>query len=136
MSALAHREPASLIEDLRSWLGSAVAPPDIRVEEYLDEGRRVIRADIPGVDPNQDIQVDVEGNLLRLTAQRRQEEHENARTEIRYGAFQRVLTLPPGTVADDVVATYRDGVLTVTFPAAPTGASERIPISRDEASEE
>jgi HSP20 family protein len=131
-STLTHREPVSLLEELRSWVGAATTQPDIRVEEYLDGDRKVVRADLPGVDPTEDIRLEVEGHLLRLSAQRRQEKHEKARTEIRYGAFQRILTLPPGTAAEDVVATYKDGVLTVSFPVAPTGTSERIPVSREE----
>jgi hypothetical protein len=61
---------------------------------------------------------------LRLHGERRAEEHDRYRTEIRYGSFDRVLTLPAGTKPEDVTAEHADGVLTVSMPAATTPARQ------------
>ena len=106
--------------------------PDVRLEEYVEGDRRVVRADLPGVDPGKDIELTVEGTMLRLRGQRRAEEHDEHHTEIRYGSFERVVSLPPGTTPEDVEATYRDGVLTVTMPLTAKATSARVPITHRE----
>lgn len=129
MATSTRGEHSSLINDLVTWMGTVTNDPDIRVEEYVDGGQHVIRADLPGVDPMRDIDLHVEDGVLRLRAQRREEQREKTRTEIRYGSFERVLALPPGTTAEQVSATYVNGVLTVTFPAAPPQPSTRVPVT-------
>ena len=117
-------------------MGSAVSP-DIRIEEYIEGDRRVVRADIPGVDPAQDIELTVDGNVLRLRGERRAEQHDRQHTEIRYGSFERIVSLPPGTTASDVTAEYVDGVLTVTMPSmASTAAATKIPVTHRQSSSE
>jgi len=132
MSTLIRGEHGSLINELVTWMSEVTNDPDIRVEEYVDGDQHVIRADLPGVDPNHDIELHVESGVLRLRGQRREEEREKTRTEIRYGSFERVLALPPGTTADQVSATYVNGVLTVTFPAQGPRPSTRVPITSAE----
>jgi len=126
------RDGASLVGDLMSWFGGMPMQPEIRVEEYQEGERRIIRADLPGVDPDKDIEVTVDGGLLRLHGQRRAEEHDRYHTEIRYGSFERVLTLPAGTYAEDVSAEYADGVLTVSVPAATTAEPQTVPVTHRE----
>lgn len=129
MTTLALRDPAALFNELMAW---AATPGlhDIRVEEFVEDGRRVVRADLPGVDPDKDIAVSVRDGMLRITGERRREEHEQARTEIRYGKFERVVGLPGGITSQDVSAAYRDGVLTVSFPERTAETETQIPIDR------
>jgi len=49
--------------------------------------------------------------------------------EIRYGSFDRVLTMPVGTKPEDVTAAYADGVLTVSMPAATPSAPQQVPVT-------
>jgi HSP20 family protein len=132
MTTLVHRDGTSLFNELMSWMGSPATGPEIRVEEYLDQDRRVIRADLPGVDPEKDITLTIEGDLLRLRGQRRAEEHDEHRTEIRYGAFERVMRVPYGTKPDDLTAEYVDGVLTVSMPATGSMTSTSVPVHHRE----
>ncbi|MBZ5736966.1 Hsp20/alpha crystallin family protein [Nocardioides mangrovi] len=125
------RNGQSLVGELMSWMGAA-AEPDIRIEEYVEDDRRVVRADLPGIDPSRDLQLTVEGGVLRLRGERRSEHHDQHHTELRYGSFERVMTLPPGTTAQDVTADYADGVLTVRTPLQPSVESARIPITHRE----
>jgi HSP20 family protein len=112
-----------------------VEESEFRVEEFEEEGTRVIRAELPGVDPDKDVEITIEGDQLRIRAERRQEEKVEAkgryRSEFRYGSFARLLTLPAGAVPDDVKATYHDGVLEVRVPiSSERAAATKIPVAR------
>jgi HSP20 family protein len=126
------RDGASLVSELMSWFGNVPMQPEIRVEEFQEDERRIVRADLPGVDPDKDIVVTVDEGRLRLHGERRAEEHDRYRTEIRYGSFDRVLTLPAGTKPEDVTAEYADGVLTVSMPAATPVVPKQIPVTHRE----
>ena len=71
----------------------------------------------------------MEGDVLRLRGERRTEEHDRHRTEIRYGSFERLVSLPPGTTPQDVTATYADGVLTVSMPMGAPATPAKIPVT-------
>lgn len=107
----------------------------IRLEEEMVDDKLVIRAEIPGVDPDKDIEISVDHGMLTLHAERRREEKTKTeggfRTEFRYGSFHRSLPLPKGSDPSDVTANYHDGILEVKVPV-PKQTSEvnRIPISR------
>ena len=49
--------------------------------------------------------------------------------DIRYGSFDRVLTLPVVTKPEDVTAAYADGVLTLSIPAATPSAPQEVPVT-------
>ena len=119
----------SLVSELINWFGGMPVQPEILVEEYQEGERHIVRADLPGVDPDKDIDVTVDGDLLRIHGQRRAEEHDGFRTEIRYGSFERVLALPAGARAEDVTADYTDGVLTVSMPSATPATPQEIPVT-------
>jgi HSP20 family protein len=108
----------------------------IRVEEFMDDGHLVVRADLPGVDPDKDVEVTVHDGLLDIRAERRQEttteDKARVRSEFHYGMFTRTLQLPPGAGEGDVGASYHDGVLEVRVPVEETPAetTRTIPISR------
>ncbi|MEO3782302.1 Hsp20/alpha crystallin family protein [Actinocorallia sp. B10E7] len=89
----------------------------IRVEDYIDDGHYVVRAELPGIDPDNDVEITVsDDDVLRIHAERRQEQREGQRSEFRYGSFTRSLVLPHGIEAKDVQADYDQGVLTVRMP--------------------
>jgi HSP20 family protein len=101
------------------------------LESYVDGNTFIIKADLPGVDPNA-VEVVVEGNLLTIKAERKAaQEHDGNNyyhQEIRYGSYQRTLTLPEGVKADDVHARYANGVLEISLPAPAAMATKKIPI--------
>lgn len=126
------RHDRTLLDELVTRMGLAPVEPQLRLEEYDEDGRHVVRADVPGVDPQKDLQVTVEHGLLRVRGERRSEEHDARRSEIRYGIFERVIGLPAGTRADDITAEYAQGVLTVSMPAAGPEPTTTIPITHAE----
>jgi HSP20 family protein len=116
---------------MRPFAGAQV----MRVEDYVEEGRYVLRAELPGIDPEKDVEITVENGVLTIKAERREEKKEEGRrSEFRYGAFTRSATLPVGADEDDVVATYGDGILEVRVGIKPEKKPEakRITIGKKE----
>lgn len=139
--ALARRERFDLPELFRrAWtdwdLPSFRDVEWMRVEEYVDDDELVIRAELPDIDPDKDVELSVSGGMLHIRAERHERtEHKDKgsyRSEFRYGSFLRTIPLPEGTVEADVHASYRDGVLEVRAPME-TESKEpvvKVPISR------
>jgi HSP20 family protein len=109
----------------------------MHVEEYLDGDTCVIRAELPGIDPDKDVEISVADGVLHLRAEREEraeeERPEGYRSEFHYGSLARHLRLPEGATEADVSATYKDGILEVRVPApkqVARASSTKIPISR------
>jgi len=102
------------------WMDLFEEESFIRVEEVLEDHTLVIRAELPGVDPEKDVQLTVDHGQLTLRAERREEKEEKdrhrQRSEFRYGSFTRSLQLPAGASEDDVKATFTNGILEVRVP--------------------
>lgn len=108
----------------------------MKVEEYQEGDELVIRAELPGIDPEKDVELTVSDGMLRLKAERRHEEQvedkAGYRSEFSYGSFSRTMPLAPGVGEEDVKASYRDGILEVRLPIdREEAAARKIPISRD-----
>lgn len=116
-------------------LASFGAEQMIKVEQFTDDGSTVIRAELPGIDPENDVEVTLDRGRVRIAARReRREEHSTdteTRSEFHYGSFTRTIPVPAGAVADDISAEYTDGILEVRIPLPeePPG-SQTIPINR------
>ncbi len=108
---------------------------DMKVEEFRDGDTLVVRAEMPGIDPDDDVEITVSDNMLHLRAERRSEskteDKKGYRSEFRYGSFSRVVRLPAGASEDDVEASYNDGILEVRIPVdESSNGARKIPISR------
>jgi HSP20 family protein len=108
----------------------------VLIEQYADEdGTLVVRAEVPGVDSESDLDVSVEDGRLTVSGSR-EERHEHKdkglyRSEFRYGSFSRTLQLPAGAKSDDIEASYEDGILEVRVPVdADAENVTSVPISR------
>ena len=103
--------------------------------EVVKDGEdALVRLEIPGVDVEKDVKVELEGGRLVISGERRDEHAENkeGRTlrEVRYGSFQRSFAVPAHVNADAVSASYDAGVLTVRVKGAYAGSTaQRIAIS-------
>jgi HSP20 family molecular chaperone IbpA len=137
MTTLARRRTNPVTEVL-SWLDND-APfafrtdntPLVRIEDYVDDGTYVLRAELPGIDPEKDVEVHVARDTLSIRGERREEEQDKRHHEIHYGEFVRSVRLPEGARTDDVTATYDDGVLEVRVPVETDGIPTRsVPIAR------
>jgi HSP20 family protein len=121
--------------DERPFLDVAFDKTVLRIEECVEDGTLVVRAELPGVDVDKDVDISVHEGLLHIKAQRSEgSEHKEKsfyRSEFRYGAFERTLPLPPGATLDDVKATYENGVLEIRIPTkGPESKTYQVPVQR------
>lgn len=102
------------------------------VDIVRDDDNLVIKADIPGITPD-DVTIEVEGDMLRVSGSHEEESEDKRddylRRERRYGAFYRSFQLPPGVDPNAIAAKTRDGVLEVTVPLPSTAKKEPIQIT-------
>ena len=109
--------------------------PAMRIEEFMDGDTLVVRAEMPDVDIDKDVDITVHDGLLHIKAQRSEKEEKKDksfyRSEFRYGSFERTLPLPPGATLDDVKATYQDGVVEIRIPTSvPASEATKVPVQR------
>ena len=135
MAGIAKRERFEMPEPVRRFFEGDWDTPAMRVEEFRDGGNLVVKAEMPGIDPEKDVDVSVSDGVLHIQAER-QEKTENKdkdgyRTEFRYGSFTRDIVLPRGVKEEDVTASYRDGVLEVRVPV-PEGSEvpKKVTVAR------
>ena len=90
-----------------------------RIDVIKKEGELVLRADLPGVKPDE-IKVEVEDGVLTVTGEHEEKTEEKKerylRRERRYGSFSRSMTLPEGVSSEDIEATTGNGVLELKIP--------------------
>ena len=95
----------------RSWAPGA--------DMYETKDELVVKVDLPGTS-EKDVQVSITGDMLSLKGQRQDPEtvkpEHYFRGERWAGRVERVFQLPIPVQAENVKASYRDGVLTVTLP--------------------
>jgi HSP20 family protein len=101
------------------------------VDIFEEKDRYVVRADVPGVAP-EDINVSMDNGVLNLAGERRAEPRaENAsaqRIERAEGRFFRHFTLPESTDAEGITARYSNGILEVAIPKLPEVQARRITV--------
>jgi HSP20 family protein len=101
-----------------------------------DNGKLVISTELPGIDPEKDIEITVDDDYLTIEGEKSEEkettdEHRYTK-ERRYGKFVRRIPVPEGVGAERISADYSKGVLTVTVTLPEETAPpepKRIPVS-------
>src|SRR2546423_6770955 len=102
----------------------------IRVEDFLTDEEYLLRAEVPGLDPDKDVQVTVDEGVLTIGAQRHEYQQGKTRSEFRYGTMQRSMRLPGNADVEHITATYAKGILEVKVPLAePVRAGRQIPVT-------
>jgi HSP20 family protein len=116
---------------LAAQAGTARGPRPMPMDLFRSGDHYVVHADLPGVDPGS-IDVSVDGGTLTITAQRTGRTAETVDwigSERFTGTYMRQLALGDGVDADQISATYHDGVLTVSIPVAERAKPRRIQVS-------
>lgn len=115
---------------LDALLPQAGVMPQLELTETDDHVR--VRAELPGVRA-EDVNIEVTGNLLRISGEKSQEREETQGDcrfcERQFGSFSRTVTLPMPVDAEKVDAACKDGVLTITLPKNPDHKPRRIKVS-------
>jgi HSP20 family protein len=116
----------------RAERGGGFITPKVDVSE--DDKEIVVLAELPGLD-EKDVEVTMSDNALIIKGEKKAEREERERgytyRERSYGAFQRAIPLDVDVLADQVAATFKNGVLTITLPKSPDAQRnfKRIAIS-------
>lgn len=117
-----------------AFFGGTAAPGFNPAAEIAKDGDdAVVRVELPGVDVDKDVTVEVDNGRLVIHGERRDEssEEKDGRTlrEMRYGSFRRSFRLPQHVAGDAISASYDAGVLTVRVTGAYAGTQpQRIAI--------
>jgi len=99
-----------------AWLGEELETESVRprIESFVEDGKLTVRADMPGLD-QKDIEVKVTGDTLEVRGKREEKKEikkrDFLRREVRYGSYAYSTTLPAGIKAEEIKASYKDGVL-------------------------
>jgi HSP20 family protein len=127
--------PFRLFEDffndwaVRSSTRSETWKPPVDIIEK--EGNLILRIEVPGVD-EKGIDLKLEGRVLTIKGQRKLETETNGVTyhqvESYYGNFARSFTLPDSADSNQIKASYKNGVLTVTIAQKAEAKSRSISI--------
>lgn len=104
-------------------------------EVVKDGDDAVVRVELPGVDVEKDVNVEVDRGRLVIHGEHRDEhaDQKDGRTvrEIRYGSFRRSFRLPAHVTSEAIAASYDAGVLTVRVAGAYAGSqAQRIEITK------
>jgi HSP20 family protein len=121
----------------RPWAEGFGWKPD--TDMFRDDDEMVVQAELPGLDPTEDLEIDIEQNVLQISGTKsKSNEFDEADLfvrERRFGRFRRSIILPSGVTPDSVRASYENGILTVRVPLpAPSSdgdeqeAAVRVPV--------
>ncbi|MDR3377735.1 MAG: Hsp20/alpha crystallin family protein [Verrucomicrobiae bacterium] len=103
--------------------------PALDIQENKDA--YTLNVELPGM-KREDITVSIQNDALVISGERKAETvsegTEIHRQERFYGKFSRTLTLPAAVSGDQVKASYKEGVLTVTLPKAEEAKPRQITV--------
>ena len=127
----------SLLDNASTWfddfftaptLGSASLPAvDIRETE----GEYLMEVDLPGL-TDKDVELKLDNNLLTISSSKEEKKDEKKNgyvlRERAASRFSRSFVLPEGIEKEKIAAEFKNGVLHVTFPKAPTAQPKTIEV--------
>ena len=87
--------------------------PAVNITEDKDAFKLTMAA--PGMD-KEDFHVDVENDVITISAEKEEEEKSATRQEYNYNSFSRSFRLPASVMKNKIEAKYRDGILKLTLP--------------------
>ncbi len=119
-----HRQTNRLFEDFfgRDYLtepfrGLTAWSPALDMAQTDDA--IIVKAELPGLE-TKDVEVELTGDVLTIKGEKKEVKEEKAksyhRVERCYGSFQRSVRLPAAVKGDEVDASFKNGVLTVSLP--------------------
>jgi HSP20 family protein len=110
--------------------------PDGTWEPRLDQSETkdtlTIKAELPGLEAK-DLDVSVSGVVLTIKGEKKKEKEEKDEQrhviERSYGAFVRMVRLPAPVAQDQIKASFKNGVLTISLPKTEEAKQKAIPIT-------
>lgn len=112
-------------EEVSEWI--------YRVDVEETSSKVVVTAEIPGIERKEDLNIQVNENILTIQGEVRRIQQDEERTprhsERYFGTFTRKITLPAPVKADGAHASYRNGILELTFLKDQHPAARRIEVN-------
>jgi HSP20 family protein len=103
--------------------------PALDISERKDA--YLVTVELPGVEPD-DLQITLEDGLVTIQGERHfahdSSEQQFHRIERRYGAFRRSITLPAQVQAEQIEASFDNGVLQILVPKMEEATPKRIKV--------
>jgi HSP20 family protein len=91
----------------------------------------VVKADLPGLEAK-DLDVSLRGDMLTIKGEKREEKQEKTKSyqlvERHFGSFERVVRLPAAVKADQVQASFKNGVLQIEMPKTEEAKTKSVHI--------
>lgn len=91
--------------------------PAVNIRE--DDKNYFLELAVPGMDKN-DLRIDVDEDVLTISSERKSEHEERqdgyTRKEFSYSSFARSFYIPENVNKENINASYKDGILSVSFP--------------------
>ena len=104
------------------------------VDVYEEKDDVVIKAEIPGLE-KEDISVQVTDSTLMIKGEKKREEEikeqDYYRCERSFGSFTRAVNLPSEVKADQVKASFKNGVLEVRMPKTEEAKKKAVTVKID-----
>lgn len=119
-------------------LDSTVGPRRMSMDLYRDGDYYILNAELPGIDPGS-VDIDVDGQLLTIRAERSVANPESAKWIVRERqnrSFLRQLNLGQGVDTDGITADYDNGVLGVIIPVSEKAKPRKIEVAEGPAHED
>ena len=110
------------------WFSRAMKPSvDLSETDKTIE----VQMDLPGVKA-EEIDIQINNNLLTISGERKEETEDKGKTyhrvERRTGSFSRSFALPCSVAEDEVVAEYKEGILTITLPKTDEALTRKVKV--------
>jgi HSP20 family protein len=112
----------------QSQLFSAWTPA---LDVYQNNDNVVAMIELPGM-KKEEIEISLHDGMLTISGERKSESAQGDRadrSERLIGKFRRSITLPTRIDANNVSASYKDGILTVTLPKAEEAKPKQIQVN-------
>jgi HSP20 family protein len=129
---LAH-DPFEFMDRLFSGeplVGGEMSMPAVDVRE--EDKRYLIEAELPGLS-EKDVKLELKSGVLELSTEKKEETEEKEgskwiRHERREASFRRSFILPEDADGEKIVASFKDGLLTVELPKKAESAARLVPV--------
>lgn len=131
------REMDDLFKRTFGGLGSGLFGRELKgkwsmdVDCYTKDGRLMVHADIPGIDPK-NVDISITGNILTIKGERKSVVDEKKGGYIFHetscGTFERTVVLPEGVDTAHVHATYENGVIVLSMPVKEGALPKKIKV--------
>lgn len=128
------RRPLASRLRTEGWLPGAEIMRVPAVDVFEEKDEVVVKAELPGLSKD-DVQVQITGSVLTLKGEKKKKEEVKEEDyyfcERSRGSFSRSLELPHEVKADQVKASFKDGVLEVRLPKTEEAKRKSVSVKID-----